>query len=205
MRLIVLGKENKYFPYYLHKAFYKLNPSMAKTYLEWFSLINFAIVVLFGKVLSYVIVVSFSHIPVLGEAVASIGEIIWLWIMTVGAFGHLWGFPKIKREIMTPTSTSTETPEQESLVFIPQNNPEGKTEKTRKTTKKKVPRKKVKLPPFMINIMMLVFGLLMLVMSSWFTGFITLAFALTGVFLIIASVRGGILPTKTKKKEEKGA
>lgn len=48
--------------------------------------------------MSNIIRISFGYMPMLGVAFGTIAEIFWLWIMTVGAFGHWWGFPKLSRK-----------------------------------------------------------------------------------------------------------
>jgi len=87
-----LSGSSKNFPYYLHKLFCRISPALGETYLRWFSLVNFAIVFLIGEFFASIVEGMFPF-PWLGKAFASVAEIFWLWIMTVGAFGHWWGFP----------------------------------------------------------------------------------------------------------------
>lgn len=199
--------EKKYMPYYLHALFNKISPALAKTYLSWFSLINFAFVFLLGRLLSHIVQSAFAQMPILGVAFGTIAEIFWLWIMTVGAFGHFWGFPKLKREKVKASKTEnvetvkTKEKIEDEIPFMGRRmkNSDSRASKPRKQTE----RKKIKFPPFVINLMMLFFGFLMLIMSQWFSGYITLGFALCGVFLIIASVKGGLVPKKKKVEEKK--
>jgi len=167
-----LSESSKNFPYYLYKLFCRISPALGETYLRWFSLANFAIVFLIGEFFASIVEGMFPF-PWLGKAFASVAEIFWLWIMTVGAFGHWWGFPKIKREVLTH-------PEEEPLAL------------------KEV--KKFKPPSILIKLVYIIGGFVMIFMSQWFTSWVALAFAVGGVFLLVVGL--GSLSKKTIEKRE---
>ena len=100
------GEEERKFEYFPRLALYIIHllfrdPRMEALYIQWMSLINYAIVCGIGVGINMIVI--HALVKIFPLWLANLGAIftafLWNWSMSVGPYGYLWGLSEKKKDV----------------------------------------------------------------------------------------------------------